>query len=86
RSVCNSLTNLLVAVRAGLGLAPLPCLLEYESRDLVRCFLAEGYNGALYLVIPEDLRDTPRIRAFSAFIVARTAGLRHVMEGRMAER
>lgn len=86
RSACSSLTNLLVAVRSGLGLAPLPCMMEYEAPELVRCFMIEGYAYGLYLVMPEALRDAPRIRTFSAFIAARTAALRHVMEGRMSAR
>jgi len=84
RSACSSLSNLLVAVRTGLGLAPLPCLMEQDVPELVRCFQVENYMSALFLVLPEDLRDVPRIKTFNAFIVARTAALRHALEGRLS--
>lgn len=66
----NSLTNLLHAVRAGLGVAPLSCLLADGMTDLVRCSdEIEEARGSSWLVTRREAKDTPRIRAFIDFIV-----------------
>lgn len=64
----NSLTNLIVAVRSGLGLAPLPKLLADGSPDLVRLIDLPELTSGLHLVVREDLRDVPRVRAFLDFV------------------
>jgi len=67
----NSLTNLQAAVRAGLGVSTLPCLIGASDPDLVKCFAAgEVMNGRIWLVIPPKLRQSPPIRAFSAALAA----------------
>jgi DNA-binding transcriptional LysR family regulator len=68
--ISNSMTNLLHAVRAGLGVAPLSCLLADGMADLVRCseIIAEA-ESASWLVTRREARDIPRIRAFLDFLV-----------------
>ena len=63
----SSLVNQLVAARAGIGLAVLPCYLGDPEPDLARARpapLAEQ-RGELWIVTHRDLRRTARVRAFS---------------------
>jgi DNA-binding transcriptional LysR family regulator len=66
----NSLTNLVHAVRAGLGIAPLGCILADSDPTLVRCSepIPEG-SASSWIVTRKELKDTPRIRAFIDFLV-----------------
>ena len=66
----SSMANLLPAVRAGLGIAPLATLLGDASRDLLRCSadITEA-SGSSWIMTRRELRDTPRMRAFIDFLV-----------------
>jgi molybdate transport repressor ModE-like protein len=65
----NSMTNLFHAVRAGLGIAPLSCLLGDADRSLVRCSeCIEDARASSWIVTRRELKDTPRIRAFIDFL------------------
>jgi DNA-binding transcriptional LysR family regulator len=66
----NSMTNLVHTVRAGLGVAPLPCLLADADPTLIRCSepIAEAQSHS-WIVTRRELKDTPRIRAFMDFLV-----------------
>jgi DNA-binding transcriptional LysR family regulator len=80
----NSLTNLIVALRAGLGVGPLPCMEGDAAADLVRCFAPPPeFESEVLLIIRSELRDVPRVRAFIDFVTARTAQLRPLLEGRV---
>jgi DNA-binding transcriptional LysR family regulator len=66
----NSLSNLTHAVSAGLGIAPLGCLVADADPDLVRltdCIPEAGASS--WIVTRRELKDTPRIRAFIDFLV-----------------
>lgn len=65
----NSLTNLIHAVRAGLGIAPLGCIIADADPALVRCSeaIAEA-SASSWIVTRRELKDTPRIRAFIDFL------------------
>jgi DNA-binding transcriptional LysR family regulator len=67
----SSLTNLASAVKGGLGIAPLPCVIGDAEADLVRCFppIAE-LTTELWLVIRADVRQAPHVRAFVDFLAA----------------
>jgi DNA-binding transcriptional LysR family regulator len=66
----NSMTNLVHAVKAGLGIAPLACLTGDVSRQLVRCSEPiEELRGTSWIVTRRDLKDTPRVRALIDFLV-----------------
>ena len=61
----NSLASLQSAVRAGLGVATLPCLLGRNDPELVKCFDAGGANRPeLWILAHPSARRLPHVRAF----------------------
>lgn len=79
----SSLTNMIAAVRAGLGLGTLPCFLGDADPDLMRCLPpVEAIRGNLWLVTREDLRDVPHIRAFLDALAAHIRPMRARLIGR----
>ena len=77
----NSIPGLVQAVRAGLGIAPLPVVLGLEH-GLVQLFeQVPELATAWYLLVHEDLRKTPRIEAFWDFVAANMATLKPVLDG-----
>lgn len=80
----TSLTNLMVAIRAGMGVGPLPCIEGDAAHDLIRCFdPPELFSYEMLLIARGELRHVPRVRAFIDFVAARTAQLRPLFEGRV---
>ncbi len=79
----NSMTNLVHAVKAGLGIAPLPCLTGDLERNLVRCSepIAEA-RGSSWIVTRRELKDTPRVRALIDFLVPYVQDQFRVVEAR----
>jgi len=80
----NSLINQLSAVKAGIGLAVLPCYIG-DREPLVRRALPEllTLTRELWLITHSDLKEAARIRAFFDLVgpsIQRHAGL---LEGRM---
>ncbi|MGH6910631.1 MAG: LysR family transcriptional regulator [Phenylobacterium sp.] len=66
----NSMSNLVHAVRAGMGIAPLPCAVADADSRLVRC--SESIESAVstsYILLRRELKDTPRVRALIDFLV-----------------
>ncbi len=78
----NSMLVIMEAVRAGAGLAVLPCLLGDSSPDLVRVggILPELATG-LWLLTHPDLRRSARIRTFLGFLAERIGQERAHLEG-----
>lgn len=67
---CNTMTNLITAVGAGLGIAPLPRFVADADLNFVRC--SDEIEVALaksWIVTRKELKDTPRVRAFIDFLV-----------------
>ena len=66
----NTVPGLLMTVRSGAGLAPLPMPLATGDPDLI-CTLGPlpGLYSPIYLLTHPDLRSTPRIAAFFDFVV-----------------
>jgi DNA-binding transcriptional LysR family regulator len=66
----NSMSNLVHAVRAGLGIAPLPCVVADADARFVRC--TEKIDSAVataYILVRRELKDVPRVRALIDFLV-----------------
>ncbi|HYC75808.1 LysR family transcriptional regulator [Brevundimonas sp.] len=61
----NSLASLQSAVRAGLGLSSLPCLLGRNDPELVKCFDAGGANCPdIWILSHAGARRQPHVRSF----------------------
>jgi DNA-binding transcriptional LysR family regulator len=67
----NHISEHLIAARARVGVAGLPCFLGEPDRDLVR--IHEGvpsFARDIWLVVHGDLRKTPAVRAVMDFVAA----------------
>jgi DNA-binding transcriptional LysR family regulator len=76
----NTVPGLLMTVRSGAGLAPLPMPLATGDPDLI-CTLGPlpGLYSPIYLLTHPDLRSTPRIAAFFDFVVDEIDHIRAVL-------
>ncbi|MCI0753692.1 LysR family transcriptional regulator [Teichococcus vastitatis] len=78
----DSVQALVLAVRAGLGIAHLPCFAGDASPDLRRLAPPEpGLATELWLLTHPDLRHTPRIRVMLDHLADEIASLRGRIEG-----
>lgn len=78
----NSLTNLVMTLKAGLGIAMLPCLAGDADPDLVRCLPPiPELEGDLLLVVREEIRSSPHVRAFTESLAAHIRGYRAQLAG-----
>ena len=67
----NHISEHLIAVRAGVGMAGLPCFLGERDRDLVRIQDdVPSFARDIWLVVHRDLRKTPAVRAVMDFAAA----------------
>ena len=65
-------TGLLSAIRAGIGIAVLPCIVADHDTDLVRCFPPRDNHGrVMWLVTHERVRHAPRVRTVIDFLYER---------------
>jgi len=78
----NSVLGLLYAVKAGIGVAPLPTALGDTEEDLVRVLepIPELARVWRLLTTPE-LRRTPRVAAFFDFMIEEIATLKPILTG-----
>jgi DNA-binding transcriptional LysR family regulator len=84
-SQSNSLTNLLAALKAGLGVAPLPCMMGDAEPELIRCFAPiSELDADLWLITREPLRGLAHVRAFNEFVSARIGSIKHRLAARAA--
>ena len=66
----NSLSALVLAVKSGAGLAVVPVIVGENERDLVRVLgPIDDLTTPYYLLMHQDMRRTPRVRAFFDFVV-----------------
>lgn len=79
----NSLVNQLVAARAGIGLALLPCYLGDSEPGIVRAMPepVSDLEGELWIVAHADLKGTARVRAFFDVVGDGLARERDLFEG-----
>jgi DNA-binding transcriptional LysR family regulator len=78
----SSLINQLVAARAGLGAALMPCYLGDPEPDLARLGAPrDEVRGELWIVTHDDLRTTARVRAFLELVGEGLIAHRSVIEG-----
>jgi DNA-binding transcriptional LysR family regulator len=78
----NTMLGIVAAVKSGAGIAPLPMMLAEPEDDLVRLFDAiPEINSRICLVTHQDLRQSPRVRAFFDFATARADRFRPLLRG-----
>ncbi|MGV8921686.1 MAG: LysR family transcriptional regulator [Pseudomonas sp.] len=78
----NSMLGTLSAVKAGVGIAPLPTTLGDAEDALVQVLPPiEALTRSWYLLTPADLRKTPRIAAFVDQVLEDILGLREALVG-----
>jgi DNA-binding transcriptional LysR family regulator len=79
----SSLVNQLVAAKAGIGLALLPCYLADQERELVRALAhpIADLKGELWMVTHAELKATARVRAFFDVVGEGLIGERSSFEG-----
>jgi DNA-binding transcriptional LysR family regulator len=78
----NSMLGTLSAVKAGIGIAPLPTTLGDAEESLVQVLPpVEELARAWYLLTTPDLRKTPRIAAFVDHVLANVVLLRMALIG-----
>ena len=66
----NSMSNLVHAVRAGLGVAPLPCAVADADTRFVRCTeKIPTATATAYILVRRELKEVPRVRALIDFLV-----------------
>lgn len=77
----DSVTSVVNAVRAGLGVSALPCFLVADHPTLVRLTPAVVARGEAFIVIPPDHRDTSRVRLVMDALAALFERERALLEG-----
>ena len=86
RQASSSILNIAGAIRSGLGVGGIPCMLGELDPELQLCFLFDEADYALLLITREEMRNLPHVRAFNDFIASRTNALKHMIEGRTQTR
>jgi DNA-binding transcriptional LysR family regulator len=87
----NSLTNLAQAVKAGLGIAVLPCILADSDPVFIRCTPPiPELDAELWLIVREAIKREPHVRAVADLLSEYVESLRSDLAGgrvrRRAER
>jgi DNA-binding transcriptional LysR family regulator len=78
----NSLANLVSALKVGLGIAILPCLIGDAEADLVRCLPPIGeLDSEMWMIVREDVKSAPHVRAFADFLAAQIQRMRGPLAG-----
>ena len=81
-SRCASILGVVSAVKAGVGIAPLPTTLGDAEETLVQVLPpVPELTRAWYLLTPPDLRRTPRIAAFVDCVLEDVPALRAALAG-----
>jgi DNA-binding transcriptional LysR family regulator len=76
----SSLPAVLTAVKSGVGVGVLPVNLGNNESDLVRLFgPIPNLPSDIFLLIHEDMKETPRVRAFFDFIISELVAVRQIL-------
>lgn len=66
----SSLPALLLSLKSGAGVAPIPVIVGDKEPDLVRVLhLGAHMATPFYLLMHRDMRETPRVRVFFDFVI-----------------
>jgi DNA-binding transcriptional LysR family regulator len=79
-SRCNNVIAMLLSVKSGIGIGPLPLHIGDMEDDLVRVLdpVPESTSN-IYLLVHPDLRNVPRVRALFDFMVAEVDSFRPLL-------
>ncbi|MGH6790224.1 MAG: LysR family transcriptional regulator [Pseudolabrys sp.] len=79
---CNSVAALISAIKSGAGVGALPIVVGDNDAELARLLgpLAD-LTTHFYLLIHEDMKTTPRVRAFFDFIIDELQDVRAAVSG-----
>ena len=80
----NTTASLLHALVTGLGVAVAPSLIADPNPELVHGFLIPEIRPSAWLVVPPQLKDAPRVRAFIDFMIPHFNAGRQALEVRGA--
>jgi DNA-binding transcriptional LysR family regulator len=73
----TSAMGMMSAIRSGLGIAVLPCVVADSDPDLIQCVPPrDGHNRTMWLVTHERVRKSPRVRVVIDFLYDRLS--RHI--------
>ena len=79
---CNSVPNLIAAVRSGAGIGPLPAWAAYDNEAVINCPIPELQSSSdIWLLYRKSQKDVPHMRIFLDAVTARFAFVRHRLEG-----
>ena len=82
-AICTTTPALVLAVKSGAGLAPLPVVAVQHEQDLVPLLGSVPLLTLhFYLVFHRDMRRTPRVRAFCDFVTEEIKAFRTLLVGR----
>lgn len=81
----DSMGDLLVAVRAGQGVASLPCVIGDPQPDFLRCFVQDDPVTPVWLIYHQRLKGSPQARAFLDLLAEHTAAVRDRLMGRLPQ-
>jgi DNA-binding transcriptional LysR family regulator len=74
---CNQITAMLLSLKSGIGVGPLPVSIGDMEDDLVRVHdPVRETTSNVYLLIHPDLRNVPRVRALFDFMVSEIESFR----------
>lgn len=71
-----SAMGMMSAIRSGLGIAVLPCIVADAELDLIQCVPPKDDGRSMWLVTHERVRHTPRVRTVIDFLYERL--MRHI--------
>lgn len=80
----NTMTNMMHAVRGGLGIAPVGTLIADADPELIRLHTLPGPPASAWIVTRPELRDAARVRAFIDFLVPHFATMKRAMQAQGA--
>lgn len=81
-AVSSSVPGVLIAVKSGAGIAPLPSTLAFREPELSAIINPiPGLESNIYLLTHPDLRRMPRVNAFFEFVAAEPEWVRRALAG-----
>lgn len=77
---CNHVIGMLLTVKSGVGIGPLPVQIGDLEEDLVRVFgPAKESTFGIYLLVHPDLRNVPRVQTLFDFMVTEIDSFRPLL-------